>query len=57
MDFVTKKNTLKLKHVLDYRIILANNEIDEVIINMSKYIGEFDAKVKRVYTITMGINF
>lgn len=57
MKFIETGVTLKLNHILRYQKILYNVEMDEVIEEMISYVESKNGKVKRILTITKGINF
>jgi len=57
MKFIEKGINLELTHVLKAQSILYNSEIDSVISKMVTYAENKNVKVKRILTITKGLNF
>jgi hypothetical protein len=57
MKFIETGVTLKLSHVLKYQKTLYNAEMDDVINEMISYAESKKGIVKRILTITKGINF
>ncbi len=55
--FIETEVKLVLSNVIKYRKLIANEEMDEIIMNMYEYVAGCGAKPNRAMTITKGLNF